>query len=257
MRARDLLLIAALCGCVTNPDPREPTVQKMEREGLGGYIVITTREGAVVQGELISVETSVIRVLRLTGGRDALTWVAVTDVRSAELYHYEAEGGLGAWGLLGTLSTISHGFFLVLSAPAWIVSGSIAAGMESRHVINEYPEDDWPVFAMWARFPQGMPPGLDAEALLRPRARRTTVPIAPPAPTVLTNDQLHQQARAQSWELTKKAQAAARADDCGTVLVLSGQVQTIDADFYDTTFVTDAGIRRCLQLAPLPVPPSP
>ncbi|CAN5918161.1 hypothetical protein BH11MYX3_BH11MYX3_09550 [soil metagenome] len=252
MRARDLMLIAALCGCVSNPDPRQPSIQKMEREGLGGYIVVTTRQGEIVQGELISVESQVVRVLRL-GRQQSLVIVPLTDVRTAELYHYESEGGLGVWAALGTLSTISHGFFLVLSAPAWILTGSLAAGIESRHVINEYPDDDWPVFAKWARFPQGMPLGLDEEALLRPRAQRTTQPVAPPP--VLTNEQLHQQAKQQAWALTQKAQAAARADDCGAVLVLSGQVQGIDADFYDTTFVTDAGIRRCLQLAPLP--PSP
>jgi hypothetical protein len=252
MRIRDLVLFAALCGCVTNPDPRSPTPQAMERGGFGGWMVITTRGGQEVSGELISVETSVVRILQPSASE--LTWVPVTDINRAKLYRYEGDSGFGAWGLLGTLSTISHGFFFILTAPAWILSSSIAAAAESRHVVLEWPEDSWGEIAMWARFPQGMPPELDVQALTRPRARRTTHPMGPVVPP--TPEQLRLDARTQAWAWTQQAEAAARAEDCGTVLALSGKVQTIDADFYDTVFATDAAIRRCLNLPPL-VPPAP
>ncbi|MBL0214453.1 MAG: hypothetical protein IPQ07_11255 [Myxococcales bacterium] len=276
MRARELVMFAALAGaigCVDNPDPRHPTIQKMEREGFGAFIVITTQAGQEISGELISVESNVIRVLRFGPVRGALTWVATTDVRSAQLFRYESESGLGPWALLGTLSTITHGFFLILSAPVWILTGSLAAGAESRHVVMEFPESSWSEIGDWARFPQGMPPGLDEHDLTWPRARRTPHPRPPVGertrtdvqvtpeqstpgvkPVILSPEQAQLEARRQAWELTKKAQAAARKDDCGAVLTLSGQVQTVDLDFYDSTFVTDAAIRRCLGLAPATPP---
>lgn len=260
MRIRELVMLAALLGaCVENPDPRHPSLERMERQGYGAFITITTLAGQEVSGELISVERSVVRVLRFGAGTGALTWVASTDVKSADVYPYETEGGFAAWTLLGVLSTVSHGFILVLSAPIWIISGSIAGGVESRHNILSYPEHSWGEIVIWARFPQGLPPGLDEESLTTPKARRTKhgpaieQPDAPPG-TVggpvkqPTNEEMQLEARKQAWALTQEAQKAARANDCGTVLTISGKVQTTDADFYDTIFIKDAAIRRCLGL---------
>lgn len=244
MHTRELVMIAALLGaCVSNPDPRSPTIQMMEREGYGGFIVIRTKVGMEVAGELISVESNVIRVLRLPQTTGALTWVPVTDIESAELYKYEAEGGFGAWGLLGTLSTISHGFWLVFSAPAWMISAGIAAGIESHHVVVRYPDDRWNEFVPWARFPQGMPPGLDEQALTRPRANRTTHTQPVHVPTM---EEVQQQARRDAWTLTQQAEAAARQNDCPTVIALAARVQTMDADFFDTVFARDVAIQACL-----------
>ncbi len=261
MRTRELVLLAALMGaCVDNPDPRHPSIERMERQGYGSFITITTLSGQEVSGELISVERSVIRVLRFGAGTGALTWVASTDVKSADVYEYEAEGGFAGWTLLGTLSTVTHGFFLILSGPVWILTGSIAASVESRHIVLSYPEHGWGEIVQWSRFPQGLPPGVDEEALTTPKARRMhrgpvigQPPDAPPgavggpAPQ-LTPEQMQTEARKQAWALTQQAQTAARANDCGTVLTLSGKVQTTDADFYDTVFIKDAAIRRCLGL---------
>lgn len=261
MRTRELLMLAALMSaCVDNPDPRHPSIERMERQGYGGFITISTLSGQQVSGELISVERSVIRVLRFGAGTGALTWVATTDVKSADLYEYEAEGAYGGWALLGVLSTISHGFFLVFTAPIWIISGSIAGSAESRHIVMSFPEHGWGEIVKWARFPQGLPPGLNEESLTTPKNRRTKRGPAIEQPTEAppgavggpvpqpTPGQMRVEARQQAWALTQQAQAAARANDCGTVLTLSGKVQTTDADFYDTIFIKDVAIRRCLGL---------
>lgn len=261
MRTRELVMLAALMSaCVENPDPRHPTIEKMERQGYGSFITITTLSGQQVSGELISVERSLIRVLRFGAGTGALTWVASTDVKAADVYEYEAEGGFGAWGVLGTLTTITHGFFLFISAPVWIITSSVVAGAETRHVILSYPEVGWSEIVKWARFPQGLPPGVDEEALTTPKSRRMhrRAPIEQPPEAPLgavggpveqpTPQQIQLEARKQAWAITQQAQAAARANDCGTVLALSGKVQATDADFYDTIFIKDAAIRRCLGL---------
>jgi hypothetical protein len=189
MRIRELLLVILFGACTSNPDPRSPSLKMMEREGFGSYIVITLRDGHAIEGELISVEPTVIRVLSLDrANAHPLTWVAVTDVRHAELYTYESEGGLGVWGTLGALSTISHGAFLAISAPIWAIVSGVVAANEASHIQLEYPKTSWTEIAKWARFPQGMPPGLDLEALTVPRAHRAAHPtppganLPPPAP---------------------------------------------------------------------------
>ena len=64
----------------------------------------------------------------------------------------------------------------------------------------------------------------------------------------------NQQRRAQAWDLTKQAQAAARENDCAKVTELSAQVGALDAEFYADLFLKDVAIQRCLQ--PAPPPPS-
>ena len=78
---------------------------------------------------------------------------------------------LGLWTLLGTLSTGSHGFFLILSAPVWILTGTVAAVNQSRQPVLTYPRQGWAGWRAYARFPQGLPPGL-ARAALDPKPER-------------------------------------------------------------------------------------
>lgn len=58
--------------------------------------------------------------------------------------------------------------------------------------------------------------------------------------------------REHAWASTQEAANAARAGDCGTVLVRARFVYNLDREFYATVFVRDAGIKRCL-----PTPPPP
>jgi hypothetical protein len=92
---------------------------------------------------------------------------------SARLFRYTADSFTG-WGLAGSLSTVTHLYLAVVSFPVWILSWSIAESSESRHVILDYPGDRMEEIAMWARFPQGMPPGLDPRALVPAGAAHST-----------------------------------------------------------------------------------
>jgi hypothetical protein len=180
MRARSLLALVLACAtCTTNPDPRQPSIEMMQKRSFGGWIVVVQRDGGIHGGELIATDGGVIRVLNMRG----MSVIPATTITWAGLYKYEHEGGLGAWGLLGGLSTISHGFFLVISFPVWMLVTGIAIAVESGHVEIEYPDEDWREFSKWARFPQGMPPGMDPRALVTPRsAMPAPAPVAPPVP---------------------------------------------------------------------------
>lgn len=260
MRTRELVaavvIAAVTTACVSNPDPRRPTLVKMQTEGVGAWIVATSHQGFIVEGELISATSEYIHILRVGQPGAALVFMPTRDVANAKVYKYESEGGLGWMGVLGTLSTISHGFILILSAPVWILSTAIAVGAETSHIELDYPDDDALVdLANWARFPQGIPPNVDEEALLVPRARRRppvilTPPPATPPPITPPGETPSQPAPTNPAMMFQQAQAAAGRNDCAMVLELSGAVQLADQPYWDSVFSKDPAIRACLNLEP-------
>ncbi|MFN0245273.1 MAG: hypothetical protein ACKV2T_00100 [Kofleriaceae bacterium] len=280
MRTRELVAIFALAAittaCTENPDPRKPTLVKMQQEGVGGWIVATSRAGWQVQGELISVTREYVHILRVKQPGAALVYLRTADVARAQVYTYESESGLGAMGVLGTLSTISHGFVLILSAPVWILATAAAISVEMGHVELDYPKSHTlKQLSQWARFPQGIPAAIDEEALLVPRVRRRPALPAPPSPppdasappspspdvkpsdVPVTPPTLTPPSETPSVppatnpsQMFQQAKAAAARNDCATVLQLSGAVQLADQPFWDIVFSKDAQIRKCLGLAP-------
>lgn len=229
MRVRSALVVLCLLtsACISNRERPPKSMATMQTRGFGSYIEVQGLKGEFLQGELLAVMQEKLWVLDLDGKRQ---WVKIRYIRAAELYKYESDWGFGGWGLVGALSTASHGFLLILTFPIWVLSASIAAAVESRSIRLQYPETDIEEFAKWARFPQGMP--VDAAPV---------VPALPP--------------REQAWGLTKQAMAAARADDCNAVRELDVRVRDLDAEMHAATFIRDEAIRRCLGLPSLLFPP--
>jgi hypothetical protein len=60
--------------------------------------------------------------------------------------------------------------------------------------------------------------------------------------------------RPEAWELTKRAQAAARAGDCATVRELSPQIRDLDAGVHGVVFMRDAAVEKCMFAPPGSVP---
>jgi len=120
-----------------------------------------------VQGELLAATTDSLFVLPLDGPFHAVARPTVTEL---QLTAYDANWGyLGVWTALGTLSTLSHGLFLPLSAPVWIIGGSVATSSQSRRPVFTNPPLE--TLRRFARFPQGLPPNL-ARDQLRPKSAR-------------------------------------------------------------------------------------
>lgn len=164
MRIRDLALAAvAAAACASNPDTRGRTLERAVTDGHGGWIVVQLSSGAEASGELIAADSDAIRVLTSVG----LLVVPPREVASARLWAWDAQlGDTIVWGTVGTVSTISHGFFLVFSAPVWIGATSLITAIESRKPIVDYPEHGLVDLARWARFPQGMPRSLHSGDLI-------------------------------------------------------------------------------------------
>lgn len=68
----------------------------------------------------------------------------------------------------------------MISAPIWLITTAITASVQARAPLLRYPDDGWDKLAIWARFPQGTPPGVYAGDLVQQR-RPPAPPAVPPA----------------------------------------------------------------------------
>ena len=158
-----IVVALLLAGCVGTGAPRGwlSTAAEAQKESKGAWIKIEYFSGAsksVVRGEFIAVNTETVYVDTLTG----LVAISLSDIIKARLATYDSRhGNLAVWTLLGTLSTASHGYVLILSAPVWIIGGSIAAATQSHKPIESFPDSDWNELKKFARFPHGLPEGFE------------------------------------------------------------------------------------------------
>lgn len=161
------LLALLTAGCASVPAPKDwlPTPEASAYEAFGGWLEAEygpKRERQKVEGELIAVTADSLYVLV----RNDLVSVPKATVRTATVAGYDNHAArLGTWALLGTLSTLSHGAGLIISAPVWVLSGIIATASAARAPLTRYPDRAWEALATYARFPQGLPPGLDRSRL--------------------------------------------------------------------------------------------
>jgi hypothetical protein len=171
LRARSWIvgsLIATLSsGCTLNAAPPKWLPTASETAVYGGWIRLEVQSeggGAPVEGELLALNADSVWVLTAVETRA----VPRARVRKGSLTAYDPEAGhLATWTLLGTLGTASHGVISAITAPLWVLTGSLATASQARSARLERPPRDWADLARYARFPQGPPPGLDLRAIRR------------------------------------------------------------------------------------------
>jgi hypothetical protein len=161
------LATAVACAGAHNTAPGGwlPKPAEAQADAYGGWIELTYKKSAGPRrtaGELIAVSADSVWVLNDSGG----IVIPTTAVQSGKLTAYAAQtGNLTTWTLLGTLSTISNGALLIFTAPMWLIGGSLTVGGEARSPERKHPPLGWIELAPYARFPQGMPEGLQLTAL--------------------------------------------------------------------------------------------
>jgi hypothetical protein len=158
-------LACAACASNTVPKGWLPKPEEAPAAAYGGWIELAYQEGQIdrrMDGELIAVSGDSVWVLNERGG----LVLATASVKKGKLTAYAAEKGrMATWTGLGAVATISNGGFLLLTAPMWIIGGSVATGGESRAPERKSPPLSWVELAPFARFPQGMPVGIELTGL--------------------------------------------------------------------------------------------
>ena len=174
MRVRNLAVVfgLAVLACVSNPAPEDwlPAPQETPTWTYGGWIALELKPATpdpkaaapVRAGELLAVTPDSVWLLSDVGA----VAVAHVDVRLATLIGwYPDTDKMMIWTIVGTVSTLSNGAFLLLTAPAWLLGGSLATASQSRRPIVRTDNAAWSELRLYARFPQGLPPGLDLTTL--------------------------------------------------------------------------------------------
>ncbi len=137
----------------------------MQSDPYGGWIDLSYRgpNGLTrVMGELIAVTGDTVWIKDASGG----TVFPTSEVADGRLTWYDSKAGqVGAIAAVGVLSTVSNGLLLVFTAPLWIIVGSTAAAVQSRIPMEEAPPVRWSELSAFARFPQGMPSGVELSEL--------------------------------------------------------------------------------------------
>jgi hypothetical protein len=179
---------SSLGACASNPARSGVTPNVAITSGKGAWTRVELDDKSALSGELIAFDEARPALWLLTS-LSKLERVPLERVHSVELGVYENHlGPYVAWVFLGSFSTLSHGYFLILSLPAWILFGSAAAAAESYEgrfqcattLEGSTAEPCGDALEAYARFPQGLPPGVDEDAIL---GRKKPTPAKPASPS--------------------------------------------------------------------------
>lgn len=194
------LALALAGGCLHRRAPAgwQRTVSQAERSPYGSWVWVKLDGGSQYGGELLAADAQRIYI---AGGKifataaqhayfarnPAVISLQLNTVESItiDIYRDNATGTV-LWSLLGTASTITHGFGLLLSAPIWAATGiwasmSVAnAGVE--RIDHPGGADAWRL-RRYARYPEGLPAALKSKPPAYPPAatRKSKPPAYPPA----------------------------------------------------------------------------
>lgn len=160
-------------GCATTNFPRNlPTGAEAAESTSGSWVVVTTYAG-IAEGELVAVGHDSLFLF----AEDTLLGIPLGEIQRANVYvtDYPMDPDLaGMWVFLGGLSTASHGAYLLVSLPIWLIAGGISASAVAEEAdagdLN-FPAYSWNEVMAYARFPQGMD-GVKDRLQLKPAGMR-------------------------------------------------------------------------------------
>jgi hypothetical protein len=165
--------LGALPGCQVNRDLTAPVgylpagPAKVAQDAHGGWmqaILSSSNQVMSVQGELITIHDDTVYILTYA----QMNAIPVPDLQNAKLeVHRQNPVGFALWGLAGGISTLSHGGFLIFSAPLWAIFGTTNTSSVARQPnILLHPGTGLEEFKKFSRFPQGLPEGINLEQLV-------------------------------------------------------------------------------------------
>jgi hypothetical protein len=159
-----VLLAASNAACTHYPVDRSAgyggspaTVALRDVPVRGFNVSVERRESGNVSGELLAVNPEFVYV----EVDEETQAVPVADIRGVSVDLYANEWGWYAlWTTLGTLSTVTHGRYLIFTAPAWLATGIPAtASLAGAGKVRVEATQVQPQLFQFARFPAGLPAG--------------------------------------------------------------------------------------------------
>lgn len=167
--AANLRLTIAACvvsavtmACAYSPSPPGwlPTPAQTPSDVYGSWIVVTLSNDSTIAGEFLAYERDTVWVLR----QDSVVRAEnVTLLKNAQIWRYDSQVGHTAFlTLLGSLSTVSNGAFLIFTMPMWIITGTVTAAKDSKAPRIDPAHGGWDAARIHARYPAGLPRNLPA-----------------------------------------------------------------------------------------------
>jgi hypothetical protein len=166
------LLAAVLLGCCSpkqSVDRAQGIGSLTDDDVIGdvptkGHFVRVELHGACeAAGELLAQDAEGIWLSTLKHRKPYIVRVRTREIQRVLVELYGSAGtAVGVVTTLGTISTGTHGKFLLLSGPVWLISGISSAAYEGT--ANDYDATGSELDQLWqfARHPPGPPPSLVA-----------------------------------------------------------------------------------------------
>jgi len=158
-----LLLVMVACATVNAPLEWLANPKEVPRDVFGGWITVKYFPGSKDTGQLTELSGELIAISMDTVyiATEKLHAISRSNIQSARLAAYDSKADVvGLMVYLGALSTGSNGLFSGITFPMWIIGGIIAGRDQSYQPIIDYPKQEWNRFVPYARFPQGLPAGI-------------------------------------------------------------------------------------------------
>lgn len=186
LRGALVLCLATAGACAKVPDPRAPAQRDIERGAYGGWVRVLTARGPVESGELLALSAGGLHLLQgeKLDGRGFVArrvlFIEKREIRVAQVWGYERET-FWSWGGGAVMYLNLWNLVIPISMVVTVIVADNELAEQSSAL---YPSQSLSALNRWARFPQGLPAGLDPNQLLAPPpAPAASTPAAPaPAP---------------------------------------------------------------------------
>jgi len=161
-----VLAAVALAGCATTPGPRERLLpaEQVVHTSRGGWLEVRRPRGEryVVDGELLAVHGDTLHVLAVDGPRAI---VPEADWELRLICGDNEATDVAMRTAVSSLLCLTNGFFLVFTMPLTWVAGATESQDRADVGVIEPGVGALDRLRPCARFPQGLPPGMDLSRL--------------------------------------------------------------------------------------------
>lgn len=167
------LSVLTLACAATPPVPSGwlPSAQRAQADPYGAWIQVSRPRSEFLTGEFLAADRDSVYVLSPDG---SVISAPLDSATRARIVSYDSNSAsLAAWAMIGSVSTISNGFFLVLTLPTWIIGGVVATNSQARRpVFTPRGASEWEHARRYARFPGGLPANLPRTLPVKARRRQ-------------------------------------------------------------------------------------